>query len=173
MEADGQKQAEYIENLQTIPLDKRVYIDESGVDRNLVKERGWGKVGEQLIGKKKGKREKRINIIAGYVNKEAIAPLIFEEKCETELFNKWLEELLLPVVRPGQVIIMDNATFHKSPKTRQLIAGAKCELVYLPAYSPELNPIEKYWAKMKKWLRENRDRFNDILEAIKSFLVVT
>lgn len=173
MEADGQKQAQYIENLQSIPLDKRVYIDESGVDRNLVKERGWGKVGKKLLDKRKGKREKRINIIAGYVNKEVIAPLIFEEKCKTELFNQWLKERLLPVLRPGQVIIMDNATFHKSEKTRQIIAEAKCELVYLPTYSPELNPIEKYWAKLKRWLRENKDRFNDLLEAIKSFLVVT
>lgn len=173
MEADLEERAEYLEKLQDIPRDKRVYIDESGIDINLVKDRGWGKVGERLLGKKSGKRNKLTNIVAGYVNKRHIAPLIFKETCNTGIFNKWVEEELLQALKPGQVVIMDNAKFHKSNKTKELIEKVQCKLLYLPAYSPDLNPIEQYWAKMKRWLRENRDKFSDLFDALKTFLVVT
>ena len=173
MEADDDKRAEYLKNIQEIPLDKRVYIDESGLEMNLVKERGWAKVGARLIGKKSGKYYQRTNIVAGYVNKRHIAPLLFKKTCNSELFNQWLAKELLPALKPGQVVIMDNAQFHKSEKTKELIKKAQCKLLYLPAYSPDLNPIEKYWAKMKRWLRENRDRFNSLLDALNHFLVVT
>jgi len=63
--------------------------------------------------------------------------------------------------------------FIKIKKTKKLIEGAECELVYLPAYSPDLNPIERYWSKMKRWLKENKQKFNDLIDALNYFLVVT
>jgi transposase len=77
----------------------------------------------------------------------------------------------VPELSPGQVVIMDNAKFHKDKRTRELIEGAKCELLYLPAYSPDLNPIERYWSKLKRWLKENREKFSQMLDALNYFLV--
>lgn len=173
MEADEQKRAAYLETIKDISKDNQVYIDESGIDLNIAKERGWGKKGKILVGKKSGKYYQRTNIIAGYVGKKCIAPFTFNGKCNSELFNKWIEEVLIKDLKPGQVVIMDNATFHKSERTKKLIEEAGCQLVYLPAYSPDLNPIEKYWAHMKRWLRENRVKFNILLDAINQFLLIS
>jgi len=79
---------------------------------------------------------------------------------------------LVPELELGQVVIMDNAQFHKSTKSRESIEGAKCVLLYLPAYSPYFNPIERYWSKMKRWLRESREKFNALPEALNCFLNV-
>jgi len=78
-----------------------------------------------------------------------------------ELFLFWLESVLLPVLRPGQVVIMDNASFHKSFRVAELIEGASCRLVYLPPYSPDLNPIEKYWAWLKRKVRDLQSSVSD------------
>ena len=110
--------------------------------------------------------------MAGYLNNRCIGPYTFTNPCNSEIFNKWLEEQLVPELSPGQVVIMDNAKFHKHKRTRQLIEGAKCELLYLPAYSPDLNPIEHYWAKLKRWLKENRERFGQMLDALNHYFLV-
>ena len=73
--------------------------------------------------------------MAGYVNRRAIAPLVFHGTCNTEFFNKWVEDFLVPELKAGQTVIMDNVSFHKSPKTRELIEKAGCKLVYLPPYT--------------------------------------
>ena len=65
------------------------------------------------------------------------------------------------VFKKGQVIVMDNASFHKSPHIRELIEQAECTLIHLPPYSPDLNPIELFWANMKKWIKEKFKSFNN------------
>ena len=70
------------------------------------------------------------------------------------MFNFWILNFLVPRLKPGQVMIMDNAAFHKSELTKNLIEQAKCELVFLPAYSPDLNPIEKFWANLKNKIKK-------------------
>jgi len=129
-----------------------VYIDESGLDKNCYKQRGWGKIGQKLIGKISGKHIKRTNIVAGLWNKQIVAPLIFQGSCNTELFMSWIEQQLVPSLKKGQAVVMDNASFHKSPKIREAIEQAGCRLIYLPPYSPDLNPIETFWANMKNGL---------------------
>lgn len=171
LEAKQDKREEYLAKLRSIPQEKRVYIDESGIEEHIIKEKAWGKKGARIVGKKNGKRYKRTNIVAGYVNKDCIAPFTFRDKCNSKVFNQWIEEKLVPKLEQGQVVIMDNAKFHKDEKTRKLIKRAKCELLYLPAYSPDLNPIERYWSKMKRWLRENREKFDSLLDAINCFLI--
>ena len=65
----------------------------------------------------------------------------------------WLKDFLIPVLNPGQVVIMDNAAFHKSQETKRLIEEVGCRIVFLPPYSPDLNPIELFWANLKKKVR--------------------
>lgn len=86
----------------------------------------------------------------------------------------WIEQFLIPVLQPGQVVIMDNASFHKSEKTKNLINSAGCKVLFLPPYSPDLNPIERFWANLNRSIKENIKKFPSLSEAIDySFLVWT
>lgn len=169
MEASEPKRNQYRELIKDIAYERLVYIDESGVEFGMCKDRGWYKIGVPLPGKKSGKYYQRINIIAGLVNNKSIAPMIFSGSCNTELFNKWVEEFLIKELKPNQVVIMDNAAFHRSQKTRELIESVGCKLIFLPPYSPDLNPIEKFWANMKRWIKDKITQFDKIYEALVAF----
>ena len=146
-----------------------VYIDESGIDLSICKDRGWGKKSEKLVGKKSGKYYERTNIVAGLVNNKAIAPMVFNGSCNTQLFEAWVEQFLIKELKPGQVVIMDNASFHKSQKTKELIESVGCKVMFLPPYSPDLNPIEKFWANMKRWIKDKISEFGELYKTLCAF----
>ena len=146
--------------------EKLVYVDESGIDRSSYKNRGWGKKGKVLVGKTTGKRFRRTNIVAAQCGKEILAPMTFMGSCDTKLFVTWIKEMLVPELSPGQVVVMDNASFHKSSLIKEAIEDAGCKLVYLPPYSPDLNPIEKFWANLKRWINQNLPFIEDLHKAI-------
>ena len=79
----------------------------------------------------------RESVIAGLSQKKLIAPMCFAGTCDTALFNGWLKEVLLPSLEPGQVIILDNASIHKSKKSQDIVSSAGCKLLFLPPYSPD------------------------------------
>lgn len=83
-----------------------------------------------------------------------IAPLVFQGYTNTDVFVAYLEKVLVPSLRKGQVIVMDNAAFHKSPRIKKIIEDAGCSLIFLPAYSPDLNPIEHFWHSIKNKIRK-------------------
>ena len=169
MEANEERRTEYLKWIENISADKLVYIDETGIELASCKDRGWGKKNRLLVGKKSGKYYERTNIVAGYVNKKAVAPLVFNGSCNTNLFETWVEKCLVKELVPGQFVILDNAAFHKSQKIKDLIESAGCHLIFLPPYSPDLNPIEKFWANMKRWIKDKIDTANNLYEAIQSF----
>ncbi len=80
-----------------------------------------------------------------------------------------LRSFLLQELKPGQVVVMDNATFHRSFKTNELIESVDCKLIFLPPYSPDLSPIEKFWANMKRWIQPSIDTFNHLFDSIVAF----
>ena len=92
--------------------------------------------------------------------------MCFQVTCNTELFNAWLQKALLPSLPKGKVLILDNASFHRSEKTKQLVEEFGCKLLFLPPYSPDLNPIEKYWANLKVKIRELLRYIGNFTEAI-------
>ena len=149
-----------------------VYIDESGIDINICKDRGWGMRGRILRAQKSGKHYERTNIIAGYVNNKSIAFMVFNGTCNTRWFEAWIEQCLIKELRPGQYVVMDNASFHKSARVRELIKSVGCKIIFLPPYSPDLNPIEKFWANMKKWIKEKCNCFEELHQAIDSFFFI-
>ncbi|MGE3920575.1 MAG: transposase, partial [Gammaproteobacteria bacterium] len=114
-----------------------------------------------IAGQRIGKRFARESFIAGLKNKHLIAPFCYQGTMDTMLFN-----FLLPNTSVDDVIVMDNATFHKSNSTKQIITNAGCEILYLPPYSPDLNPIEKYWANLKVKIKQNVEKFNTLAESI-------
>ena len=122
-----------------------------------------------MVGKKSGKYYERTNIIAGLVNNKPISPMVFNGSCDTLLFETWVEKFLIKELKPDQVVIMDNASFHKSKRTKDLIESVRCKVVFLPPYSPDLNPIEKFWANMKRWIKERITGFDKLYETIATF----
>ena len=169
MEANEEKRAAYQELIKDIPPQSLVYIDESGIEMSDCKDRGWGKKNEKLVGKKSGKYYERTNIIAGYANHKSIAPMIFNGSCNTKLFETWVEEFLIKELQAGQFVVMDNAAFHRSQKARDLIQSVGCKVIFLPPYSPDFNPIEKFWANMKRWIKAKISEFNKLYDALVIF----
>jgi len=95
---------------------------------------------------------------------EGMGPSLAVEGATTrEVFEAYLEGALVPVLRPGQVVVMDNLSSHKGPRVRELIEVAGCELIYLPPYSPDFNPIEEAFAKLKGRLRKAAARSSEAL----------
>ena len=166
MEASEEKRAAYQEAIKDAPPPSLVYIDESGVEIIVCKDRGWGKKSEKRVAKKRGKYYQRTNIIAGLVNNKSISPMVFNGSCSTDLFNNWVEHFLIKELKPGQVLIMDNATFHRFQKTKELIESSGCKLIFLLPYSPDLNPIEKFWANMKRWIKNKISEFSNLYKTI-------
>ena len=125
-----------------------MFLDESGIDEYLQRDYARAKRGKQVISDVYGRKFGRISVIAAWLPqaKKMIAPYVFNGHTDVKRFNGWLEKCLLPELKYGQVIIMDNATFHKSKRTKEIIESVGCRLLFQPAYSPDLNPIEQQWA---------------------------
>jgi transposase len=142
------------------------YLDECGVDHRLYREYGRAPKGERIYAAVAGKRRERTSIIAASQQGKLVAPLVFQGSCNTEVVDAYFEQVLLPELPPGSVIVLDNARFHQSPTTRRLVEAAGCQLLFLPAYSPDLNPIEHLWAAFKTRLRK------DLATATNPFLFI-
>lgn len=114
----------------------------------------YSRIGERYYESKPGHYSKRISMIGGLCNNQFKAPFMFEGHCNTATFEVYIEKVLVPVLTPDMVVIIDNASFHKSEKIKKLLNDAGCQLIFLPPYSPDLNPIEHYWHKIKTAIRK-------------------
>lgn len=109
-------------------------------------------------------------MIAGYRDGQLIAPFTVEGSCNRTVFETWLEQCLIPQLRPGEWVIVDNATFHHGGRIAQLIEAAGARVVYLPPYSPDLNRIEKCWAWLKSRIRRQLNQYPTLREAMEAVL---
>jgi len=133
-----------------------VYVDECGLEESVRREYARAPKGESSLDNITGKRKRRTSIIAGLNQGKALAPMYFQGYCNTEVVLAWVQKVLIPRLKAGMVVIMDNASFHKSSKIRARIEAAGCKLLFLPAYSPDLNPIEQFWSALKARIRRFR-----------------
>ncbi len=137
-------------------IDKKdiVYLDESGIRNNEAKAFGWSLKGSRLYDLKSGTNRKVLNIAAALRNGKIIAPFIFEGRCDKEVFNTYLFQILKNNLKPTDYVVLDNASFHKASKIREICASVGCRLEFLPPYSPDFNEIEHHWFSLKTKLRK-------------------
>jgi len=133
-----------------------VYVDECGLEETIEREYGRSQKGVRVLDEKTGNRTSRTSIIAGLHQGKPVAPFYFKGYCNTDVVLTWLKEVLLPNLKRGMTVIWDNASFHKNTQFKALIESAGCKLLYLPVYSPDMNPIEHWWAVLKAWIRRAR-----------------
>lgn len=127
---------------------------------------GYNEKGQRFYALKSGRRQGRVNMIAAKCLDRLMAPFTVEGSCNRTVFETWLENCLLPVLKPGQVLIVDNATFHKGGKIEELLAKMGCRILYLPPYSPDLNKIENCWSWLKSRIRKRIKDFECLQDAM-------
>jgi transposase len=133
-----------------------VYVDECGLEETIQRDYARSRRGQRCYGEKTGNRPSRTSIIAGLTEGKPIAPFYFKGYCNTEVVLTWVKEVLIPSLKSGMTVIWDNASFHKNSIFKKLIEKAGCHLLYLPVYSPDLNPIEPWWGVLKARIRRLR-----------------
>lgn len=143
--------------------DKIVFIDETGTNTAMTRLRGRCKRGVRLIGRAPHGHWKTTTFVAGLRNGAIAAPLVIDQPMNGAIFLAWLEQFLIPTLSAGDIVVMDNLPAHKIAAVRALIEAAGAALLYLPPYSPDLNPIEMAFAKLKALLRKAAERSVDAL----------
>lgn len=126
-----------------------MYLDESGFAHDMPRVYGYAPIGERCLGKQDWHAKGRINVVGALLASSLLTVSLFTGSINTAVFAAWLSQDLLPKLPEKSIIVMDNASFHKSSAIRQLIQNAGHLLLFLPSYSPDLNPIEHKWAQAK------------------------
>lgn len=152
-EQDPEEVAAYQEQIKEIPPEKVAYVDECGIDTYLYREYGYAPRGQKVFDRISGHKYKRCGIVAAQMADRILAPFQYSGTMDSTLFEFWFTEQLIPSLEKGTVIVMDNASFHSKKRLISLAQNAGCKLIFLPPYSPELNPIENFWAWLKRFLR--------------------
>jgi len=148
-------------------IDKLVFIDETWASTAMTRRYGRAPVGERLVGAIPHGHWKTTTFVAALRASGMTAPLVIDGAINGDLFVAYVEQVLVPTLQPGDVVIMDNLSSHKRVRVRQAIEAAGGHLLYLPPYSPDLNPIEQAFAKLKALLRKAQER---TLEGLWTFL---
>jgi transposase len=169
-ERDEAKREAFLEQLGSLKASDIVYADEAGMDSRDDYAYAWNERGKRFHALKSGKRQGRVNMIAAYCNGELIAPFTIEGACNRVVFESWIQTCLNKSLKPGQVLVIDNATFHKGGRIEELIEQAGCKVLYLPPYSPDLNKIEKCWSWIKSRIRHCLSKFDCLRDAMEHVL---
>jgi transposase len=140
-----------------------VFIDETWTKTNMEPLRGWAPKGERLVTKVPHSRWKTMTFVASLRHDRIEAPWLLDGPINGQGFRTYVENVLAPTLRPGDLVIMDNLGSHKGKAVRRAIRSAGAKLFFLPKYSPDLNPIEQVFAKLKHLLRRAAAR---TLEAV-------
>ena len=135
-------------------LERLVSIDETSLKTNLVKTTGWAPIGTRLIDHAPFGHWHTQTFIAGLGHDGLIAPWVLDGAMNRDSFETYVAHDLAPALKPGQIVIADNLSSHKSPSVQALLRAQSNDLIFLPPYSPDLNPIEMAFAKLKTLLRK-------------------
>ena len=150
----ARRRAQWIKHRDRIDPSRLVFIDETWTKTNMAPLRGWAPWGSRLIAKVPHGHWQTTTFLAALRHDRIDAPWLLEGPIDGESFMIYVEKVLLPTLRPGDIVIMDNLGSHKGKAIRRLIRSAGAKLLFLPKYSPDLNPIEQVFAKLKHLLRK-------------------
>jgi transposase len=140
-----------------------IFLDELGATLNLTLDYGRSVRGQRVYGYKPTARGQRISTIGALSGQGLETALCFEGTLNGAVFVYFLEHFLGPLLKPGQVVVVDNARAHQVAEAVELIAATGARVCYLPPYSPDLNPIELAWSKVKQSLRKAQARTREAL----------
>jgi transposase len=138
--------------------ERLVFIDETWASTNMARTRGRARRGERLRAAVPHGHWKTTTFVAGLRQDGIVAPFVLDGPINRRAFETYVARVLVPELRPGDIVIMDNLSSHKGPRVRELIEAAGASLRYLPPYSPDFNPIENAFAKLKALLRKAAER---------------
>ncbi len=130
-----------------------VFLDETSTQTTMTRSRGRAPAGKRVVGAVPRNHGSNVTCLVALSPVGMQAPCVFEGAVTSELFVRWIQEWLVPTLTPGTTVVLDNLNVHRNPGVRRAIEGARCHLRYLPAYSPDFNPIELAFAKLKTQLR--------------------
>jgi transposase len=151
------------ERMPMLDPEKSVFVDETWASTAMTRRRGRAPRGTKLVSPVPHSHWMTTTFVAALSATGLLAPMVTNGAMTGALFEAWLEQGLLPTLAPGTTVIMDNLASHKRARVRELIAAAGCRLLYLPPYSPDLNPIELTFSKLKALLRSAGKRTVDDL----------
>src|SRR3712207_3689500 len=137
-----------------LEVERLVFVDEMGTNTSLAPLYAWSRRGERALASVPRNWGANVTLLASITAEGMGECLAVEGSTTREVFEAYLERVLTPSLGPGQVVVMDNLSSHKGSRVRELIEERGCELIYLPPYSPDLNPIEKAFAKIKALVRK-------------------
>ena len=140
-----------------------VFLDETATTTDMARRSGRSPKGIRLVAAVPHGHWTTTTCIAGLRQSGVIAPLVLDGPMTGDAFRAYVEQFLAPALKPGDVVVLDNLAAHKVDGVRQAIARAGAHILYLPPYSPDLNPIEQLFAKLKAWLRKAAARTRDEL----------
>jgi len=150
----ARRRVQWAKHQNKIEPERLVFIDETWTKTNMAPLRGWAPLGIRLRAKVPHRRWKTTTFLAALRHDRIDAPWLLEGPIDGESFRAYVEKLLVPTLREGDIVIMDNLGSHKGKAVRQLIRSAGAKLFFLPKYSPDLNSIEQVCAKLKHLLRK-------------------
>ena len=159
----ARKRAQWTKYQNRIEPERLVFIDETWTKTNMEPLRGWAPRGARLIAKVPHGHWKTTTFLAALRHDRIVAPWLLEGPIDGEAFRTYVEQVLLPTLAPSDIVVMDNLGSHKGKAVRRLIRSAGAKLFFLPKYSPDLNPIEQVFAKLKHLLRKEHARTGDAI----------
>ena len=159
----ARRRAQWTKYQDRIEPERLVFIDETWTKTNMAPLRGWAPRGRRLVAKVPHRRWKTTTFVAALRLDRIDAPWLLEGPINGESFRTYVERVLVPTLREGDIVIMDNLGSHKGKAVRELIRSAGAKLFFLPKYSPDLNPIEQVFAKLKHGLRKAQARSYEAL----------
>jgi transposase len=152
------RREDWFEGQLDLDPERLVFIDETWASTNMARTHGRAPQGKRLRAGAPHGHWKTTTFVAGIRTTGLVAPFVLDGPINRDAFEVYVAQVLVPELRPGDIVIMDNLSSHKGPKVREAIERAGARLLYLPPYSPDFNPIEKAFAKLKALLRKAAER---------------
>jgi transposase len=162
-ERDETARADWRDRAATLPARKVVVLDESSTHLDMLRRYGRAPRGQRVYVKQRRNYGKNMSLLAGLRLDGMTEALVIEGAVTTPVFEAFVEYILLPTFHPGDIVVLDNLSVHKSSRVETLLHQRGCQILFLPTYAPDFSPIEQAFSKIKQFLRTARAQTADTL----------